>query len=132
MRIVLSTFQTKDNLPSPHSHPPRFRRDVLEGTLEQMLEAEAEAEAGEADLRDERGNTTENVRTGQRLFPLKYQTSKACGINLGSSVVVTGGAGDLLHTVSEYNLEGWTRNGLSVFLQQYFKGGCAGHSRLKC
>ena len=37
MRIVLSTFQTKDNLPSPHSHPPRFRRDVLEGTLEEML-----------------------------------------------------------------------------------------------
>ena len=81
---------------------------------------------------DESGNTTENVRTGQLLFPLKYQTSKACGINLGSSVVVTGGAGDLLHTVSEYNLEGWTRNGLTVFLQQYFKGGCAGRSRLKC
>ena len=60
MRIVLSTFQTKDNLPSPHSHPPRFRRDVLEGTLEEMLEAEAEA--GEADLRDERGNTTISER----------------------------------------------------------------------
>ena len=60
MRIVLSTFQTKDNLPSPHSHPPRFRRDVLEGTLEEMLEAEAEA--GEADLRDERGNTTFSER----------------------------------------------------------------------
>ena len=54
MRLVFSTFQTKDNLPSPHSHPPRFRRDVLEGTLEEMLEAEA----GEADLRDERGNAT--------------------------------------------------------------------------
>ena len=55
MRIVLSPFQTKDNLPSPHSHPPRFRRDVLEGTLEEMLEAEA-------DLRDERGNTTISER----------------------------------------------------------------------
>ena len=58
MRIVLSTSLTKDNLPSPHSHPPRFRRDVLEGTLEEMLEAEA----GEADLRDERGNTTISER----------------------------------------------------------------------
>ena len=59
---------------------------------------------------DVSGNTTENVRTGQEVFSLKYETRKACGINLGAWVVLTGGAEDLLHRVSEYDLQGWTRD----------------------
>ena len=63
------------------------------------------------------GNTTENVLTGHQSFPLKYETSKACGINLGDSVVLTGGADHLLHRVTEYTLLGWLRKVTPVFLQ---------------
>ena len=63
-------------------------------------------------------NTTENILTGLQSFTLKYETSKACAINLGGSVVLTGGADSLLHRVTEYSLLGWLRNVTPVFLQK--------------
>merc|ERR1719400_1602235 len=58
-------------------------------------------------------------------FDLKYAKAEACAINLGSSVILTGGY-STSRTVSEYNETGWVRD-LSDLLQGRFSHGCSSY-----
>merc|ERR1711953_1126744 len=59
-------------------------------------------------------------------FELNYSTSYACAINLGSSVILTGGA-DTRNTVSQYNEAGWERD-LPDLLQGRYRHGCTSYN----
>jgi len=56
-------------------------------------------------------------------FPLKYDTRKACAINMGSSVILTGGQLDTRTRVSQYNQDGWVRD-LPDLVQGRYGHGC--------
>merc|ERR1711874_488118 len=63
------------------------------------------------------GNTTAS-------FDLKYPTLGACAINMGTSVIMTGGAFVTLTTVSQYKETGWVRD-LPDLLQGRWNHGCS-------
>lgn len=58
--------------------------------------------------------TTEKIQEGGTSvtsFPLEYDTSHTCSINLGTSVILTGGnRADLMSKVTEYNESGFIRD----------------------
>jgi len=69
--------------------------------------------------------TSEKIQedgTSSYSFDLKYDTYWACAINLGSSVILTGGIYTLT-TVSEYDEDGWVRD-LPPLLQGRYNHGC--------
>jgi len=74
--------------------------------------------------------TTEKIQedgTSTYSFDLKYSTDRACAINLGSSVIITGGV-NTLTTVSQYNEAGWVRY-LPGLLQGRKYHGCSYYNK---
>merc|ERR1712062_498931 len=70
--------------------------------------------------------TTEKIQkngTSAYSFDLKYSTYYACAIDLGSSVVITGGY-KTLTTASQYSQEGWLRD-LPPLQQGRYYHGCS-------
>jgi len=65
-------------------------------------------------------STTELVKEGEK-YKLQRSTVRACGINDGSSVIVTGGY-YVLKTVSRYNLEGFIENMPTLITGRYDHG----------
>jgi len=70
-------------------------------------------------------NTSEKIPAGtsSSSFNLKYNTNRACAINLGSSVILTGGKASPTK-VSEYNEAGWVSR-LPSLLQGRRDHGCS-------
>jgi len=72
-------------------------------------------------------NTTEKIQqdgSTTASFELKYDTVSACAINLGSSVILTGGYYNPRTRVTEYNEAGWVRD-LPDLLQGRYSHGCS-------
>jgi len=69
--------------------------------------------------------TTEKIQedgTSVKSFDLEYDTDEACAINLGATVLITGGRKSLI-TVSEYSEDGYLRD-LPQLLEGRSKHGC--------
>jgi len=59
----------------------------------------------------------------QKVFDLKYQPSKACGIQHDEVFIITGGIWDVENTVSLYNVSGWVKD-LPSFKTGRWTHGC--------